>query len=96
MHDDEATEADGTIMVTLNEEDTPATTYTVAVAPDNAAEVNVTDDDSLPLLTITAPTAPTAESAGMVDFVITRRQPILVTNFRVRYDPSEVSGDFLR
>ena len=94
VHDDDVAEDDGTIMVTLNEEATPATTYTVAGTPDNAAEVNVADDDSLPLLRISAPTTGTAESAGMVDFVITTTRD-LGDDFLVRYDPSEVAGDFL-
>ena len=94
VHDDEVSEADGTIMVTLNEESPAAATYTVAIAPDNVAEVNVADDDSLPLLRISAPTTGTAESAGMVDFVITTTRD-LGDDFRVRYDPSEVSNDFL-
>ena len=94
VHDDDVAEDDGTIMVTLNEEATPATTYTVAGTPDNAAEVNVADDDSLPLLRISAPKTGTAESAGMVDFVITTTRD-LGDDFRVRYDPSEVAGDFL-
>ena len=50
--------------MTLNEESTPSTTYTVADSPDNTAMVAVTDDESLPELTITAPTTGTAESAG--------------------------------
>ena len=95
VHNDGNAESDGTISVTLNEETVPATTYTVASAPDNSASVNVTDDESLPILTITAPTTPIAESDGEVDFVI-HATTDLGNDFRVRYDPSEVaSGDFL-
>ena len=95
VHNDEDAESDGTISVTLNEETVPATTYTVASAPDNFASVNVTDDESLPILTITAPTTPIAESDGEVDFVI-HATTDLGNDFRVRYDPSEVaSGNFL-
>ena len=47
------------------------------------------------MLTITAPTTPAKESAGKVNFVITTTTN-LGSNFRVRYDPSEVgSGNFL-
>ena len=71
VHDDMQSDPAGNIRVTLNEEPTPpASNYTVAGTPDNTAIVAVTDDDSLPLLTITAPTTGTAESARMVDFVI--------------------------
>ena len=94
VHNDDVEEADGMIMVTLNEEDPAAGTYTVAGSPANSAEVNITDDDSLPLLTISAPTVGTAESADMVNFVITTTTN-LGSDFRVRYDPSEVSSDFL-
>ena len=70
VHDDDQADPAGTIRVTLNEESTPATSYTVAEIPDNSATVAVTDDESLPLITITAPATGTAESAGSVNFVI--------------------------
>ena len=95
VHDDMQSDPAGNIRVTLNEETPPASNYTVAGTPDNTAIVAVTDDDSLPLLTITAPTTGTAESARMVDFVIGASVD-LGTDFRVRYDPSEVAtGNFL-
>ena len=94
IHDDNQVDSAGTIKVTLNEESTPATTYTVAEMPDNSAEVAVTDDESLPVLTITAPTTGIAESATKVDFIIGATID-LGTDFRVRYDPSEVSSNFL-
>ena len=95
VHNDDIKESDGTIIVTLEEESTPGTKYTVAEAPANSDSVAVTDDDSLPLLTITAPTTPVAESDGMVNFEISA-ETNLGTSFRVRYDPSEVdNGDFL-
>ena len=81
--------------MTLNEENIPLSNYSVAASPNNSATVNVTDDDSLPLLRISAPTTPIAESAGSVNFVITSTID-LGSNFQVRYNPSEVgSGDFL-
>ena len=88
-------ESNGTISVTLNNETVPATTYTVAPSPDNTASVSVTDDDSIPTLSITAPTTPTIETAGIVNFTISATTNP-GTGFRVRFDPSEVdSGDFL-
>ena len=61
-------ESNGSITVTLENESTPFTSYSVGASPDNSATINIIDDDSLPLLTISAPTTPTAESAGFVRF----------------------------
>ena len=46
------------------------TTYLVASSPNNTAFVEITDDDSLPLLAILNPTSPIVESAGQVIFGI--------------------------
>ena len=70
VDDDGTAESNGTISVTLNNETIPATTYTVAPSPDNTASVSVIDDDSIPTLSITAPTTPTIETAGIVNFTI--------------------------
>ena len=91
VHDDDKSEYDGVISVTLNEETTPGTSYTVATAPNNRAIVSVTDDDSLPLLTISAPSAPVAESSGAIDFTVSSIIN-LGSNFSVRFQASEVSG----
>ena len=50
---------------------------------------------NLPLLEITAPTRPTVESAGVVNFIISTNAMSNPGILRVRYDPSEVDGDFL-
>ena len=95
IHNDEVTESNENISVTLHEESSPGTSYTVAASPNNIAILNVADDESLPILTIAAPTIPVAESAGSVDYVITSPTD-LGSDFRVRYKPSELgSGDFL-
>ena len=72
------TETNGSITVTLEDESTRLEpTYTVGASPDNAATVNIIDDDSLPLLTILAPTVTCCrECRRMVDFVI------MTSNFR--------------
>ena len=70
VHNDDQADPAGNIRVTLNEEDPAAATYTIAGSPDNTATVAVTDDESLPLITIAAPTSGTAESVGSVNFVI--------------------------
>ena len=51
--------------------------------------------ESLPLLRITAPTIPTIESAGIVNFIISTNAMSNPGILRVRYDPSEVMDDFL-
>ena len=68
IHDDTTSESNGPIQVALHEESTPATSYTVAASPNNSASIQVIDDDSLPLLSITAPTTPCIESAEAVNF----------------------------
>ena len=82
----------GTIQVTLHEERSPATTYTVAASPNNTASITVADDDSLPILSIAAPTTPISESSGSVNYTISATANP-GTNFRVRYKPSEVGLD---
>ena len=95
VHDDDVSESNGTISVTLNEETVPATNYTVASSPNNSASISITDDDSLPTLNISAPATPIIESAGSINFVVATTID-LGSNFRVRYQPSEVgTGDFL-
>ena len=99
VFEDATKSQDGSIMVTLNEETIPASTYTVATQlSDKRASVSVTDYESLPLLSIAAPSTPVAENivGGMVDFVITATTADTTNpglDFRVRYDPSEVNGD---
>ena len=85
------TEATGQIAVTLEEESTAATTYTVASSPQNAATVPVTIVEFLPLLTIKGPTAAINESDGEVDFTVTTTSHI-TGSLTVRYTPSEVAG----
>ena len=95
IDNDTVAEANGTIRVTLQEEDIPGTTYTVASSPNNTAIVNVVDDDSLPLFTISAPTDPVPESDGHVDFTILA-DANLGSSVTLRYFPAEVeNGNFL-
>ena len=95
IDNDTNAEVNGPIRVTLQSEDIPGTTYTVANSPENTAVVNVIDDDSLPLLTITAPLNPTPENEGQVDFTITT-ETNPGSSVRLRYIPAEVAtGNFL-
>ena len=95
IHDDNIVETNGSIRVTLQEEDTPGTNYTVASSPNNTAVVNVIDDDSLPLLTISAPSNPTPENNGQVNFTISTAANV-GSPVTLRYLPAEVAfGNFL-
>ena len=90
---DSTPEVNGSITVTL-EADSPAN-MTYSIGTSNSATVMVNDDDSLPVLTITGPTTPVAESVGSVDFVINTNKE-LGEDVQIRYQASEVlTGDFL-
>ena len=92
---DNDSEADGTLTLTLRTDNSNPITYTPAISPNNAATVNIEAEEALPLITITGPTIPIIESAGMVNFVISATTD-LGDDVTVRFDPSEVdSGNFL-
>ena len=89
-------DADGTLTLTLRTDDSNPITYTPALAPNNAATVNIEAEEALPLINISGPTTPIIESAGMVNFVISATTD-LGDDVRVRFDPSEVRfRQFLR
>ena len=83
----------------------PQRQYTIStVTGENTGDVLVTDNDPTPMLTIAAPASAVAENDGVIpgdadtgyiNFVITSTID-LGTDFKVRYDPSEVGGNFLR
>ena len=99
---DNRAENNGIVRVTLlpdnttNEDGDPTPAYTVSsVAGENVAEVMVTDNDPVPVLTLEPPVGPIAEHAGYAEFVVTSTKD-LGLGFVIRYDPSEVaSSDFL-
>ena len=95
IDNDTVAEANGSIRVTLQAETTPGTSYTVASSPNNTAVVNVIDDDSLPLLSISAPANPVPENDGQVDFtILADANP--GNSMTLRYTPAEVAnGNFL-
>ena len=59
-------------------------------SPNTPAMATISDDDSLPLLSIAEPANPTAESTGSIDFVVTAS---VETSLTIRYQASEVNGD---
>ena len=62
-------------------------------SPNTPAVVTISDDDSLPVLSIADVISPVAESVGSINFVVTASAE---TSLTVRYQASEVSGsDFL-
>ena len=102
--DDNRADSAGIIRVTLEEiaavvadgEITRDRQYTVsAVTGENIGEVSVTDPDPTPMLTISSPARPVAESDEFANFAISSTID-LGFGFTVRYDPSEVdTADFL-
>ena len=93
---DNLDEANGTITVTLVEDDASPITYTVPSSPKDTAEVEVIDDDGLPQIKISTST-PSIKEGEQAEFVltatpegsITPQQPKMV-EFKV-----EQEGDFL-
>ena len=96
VHDDDQADPAGSIQVTLLEESTPATTYTVAESPDNTATVAVTDDESLPVVSIVADSGEIAENAGPAMFNLTATGLTADSTLMINATPAEVSGaDYL-
>ena len=62
-------------------------------SPNTPATATISDDDTLPTLSIVSVTNPVAESSGSIEFVINSSAK---TDLTVRYQASESSnGDFL-
>ena len=99
IHNDEFAESDGIISVTLEEESTPATNYTVtAPSPNNTAEVTVYDDDSPK--TITQLPQIVANYSKMKDQQSLRLSAIGITGtgdtmLTIQATPAEDGSDFL-
>ena len=92
---DNDSDTDGTLTLTLRNDDSNPIKYTPALAPKNAATVNIEAEETLPLITISGPTTLTVESTGIVNFIVTATTD-LGDDVNVRFDPSEVdSGNFL-
>ena len=103
IDNDSIKEANGTIKVTLQDEDPAEVNYKIR-ATNYHATINVEDDDAkVPVLIVTAPTTGVAESVGSADFTVTAYDVQAKTNsinpgrpITVQYTPEEVdSGDFL-
>ena len=92
---DEFVESNGTITVTLTADTRPQIEYTVALDPNNSATINVTDDDSLPLLAIKADNGDVSESIGFASFEFTLTGVTADTSIRINVTSTEVDSDFL-
>ena len=91
---DDIPEGDSIIKVTLESQpgDLSGSDYNLSF-PNNSATVSISDDDSLPILSIANVKNPIVESAGLVNFIITATAACTLT---VYYEVSEVNnGDFL-
>ena len=96
LENDGNVENDSIVYVRLLPETGEIQHYTVDPRlPSNGVPINITDDESLPTLTIANTTAPTAENANDVNFTLsTTADP--GPNLEVRFQPAEVdTGDFL-
>ena len=92
---DEMLEDNGDIKVTLTSDQANPKTYTVTGEPDNHAFVTVIDYLSLPILSISPPSAGVAENEGIANFKLTTEH-LPNDSITVRYQAAEVdSGDFL-
>ena len=103
IDDDLIKEANGSIMVTLQDEPSTTVTY-FALTNKNVASVSVEDDDAIiPVLAIAADSAGVIETADVAEFTVTAYSDQTKTTsidpgraITIRYIPTEVDGaDFL-
>ena len=97
---DDQTESDGSISVTLEDDQNRVggqlvITYSVAADPNNRGTVAVTDDDSLPMVSIVADNGETAENARTAQFMLTAIGLTNDTTLNINATPAEEGGDFL-
>ena len=97
---DDDPETDGSITITLENDQNRAggqlvITYSVAESPNNVGTVAVTDDDSLPMISIMSDSGETAENAGPAQFNLTATGLTSDTTLMINATPAEVRGDFL-
>ena len=97
VFNDDQVENDGTIIVTLDEDDTPPTNYTVAPSPNNSAEVTVYDDDSPKTVTIAADSGEVFEDEGPAKFKLTATGLTADQTLMIQATPAEdgSGSDFL-
>ena len=92
---DDDPEAPGTVTVTLVANTTTPNVYTVAPSPYDSAQVNLIDDDSLPVLQITADSGEAAENAGTASFELMLTGLPAPTTLNINATPAEDGSDFL-
>ena len=69
--------------------------YTVADSPNDSAEVNVIDDDSLPAIEIVTDSGDVAESNRTANFKLTATGLTATTTLMINATPAEDGSDFL-
>ena len=92
---DNQSENDGTITVTLTDDTANPITYTLAAAPANTASVNIIDDESLPVVMIEADSGDVAENIGTANFNLTATGLSATTTLMINATPAEDGSDFL-
>ena len=88
-------EDNGSITVTLTPDNANPITYRVAPSPDNSAQVNVIDDDSLPRISVTADNGDVAENTETALFSLTTTDLSAPTTLTINATPIEDGHDFL-
>ena len=96
ISNDDVVENDSSVFVRLLNETPEIRNYTVSsVASEREVGIRLIDDESLPEFSITVPTIPVPENAGLVPFTLTTTTNP-GTSLMIRYDPAEVaSANFL-
>ena len=103
LDSDDTKELNGTVQVTLQNDDPVGTDYTVN-ATNNNATVNIEDDDAeIPVLVISGPAGGVAESVGNATFTVTAYSDQTKTSsidpgrpITIQFTPEEfANGDFL-
>ena len=95
VHDDNVKEDDGLIGVTLIDESTPGTSYYVAAAPDDTAELTVLDNDVPPRISVAADNGSVAENTGPAMFTLSTTGLSADTTLMINATPVDVGGNFV-
>ena len=88
-------EASGFVTVILTADTENPIVYTVAPSPFDTANVNVIDDDALPVLEIAADSGDIAENASNPSFTLMATGLIATTTLTINATPAEDGSDFL-
>ena len=92
---DNTIEDDGEIIVRLADDTANPPAYSVNPSQNNFAVFSVSDNDTLPLITMTADSGDVIESDGTANFPLTVTGLTATTTLTINATPDEDGGDFL-